>query len=398
MEVVVTGIGCISALGSLETTWKRLLGGQSGVQHCQPFPELESRPLALIAQLPANFIALTQQVVAATLEDAGLGSPLPHTGIVIGSSRGQQAMLEQSAQERAVLAADREPLAKMDFSERGTGHSGDFCQHSSHWFRLLPHAAAVATAEQIGATGPVLAPMAACATGLWAIAQGYELLQTRQCQRVLVGAVETPITPLIIAGFKQIGVLARTGAYPFDCRREGLALGEGAAMLVLETGSLARHRGARVYGRILGFGFTADGYHISAPDPQTRGAMTAVQQCLQRSGLLPEKIDYIHAHGTGTRLNDQQEADLIQQLFPPSIPVSSSKGAIGHTLGASGTIGVALSLMALNWQVLPPCVGLHQPAFGLNLVTTATPRAIDSALCLSFGFGGQNAALALGQL
>jgi 3-oxoacyl-[acyl-carrier-protein] synthase II len=239
--------------------------------------------------------------------------------------------------------------------------------------------------------------MAACATGIWAIAQAAYLVETGQCQQALAGAVETPITPLTLAGFKQMGALARTGAYPFDRHREGLVLGEGAAVLVLESAELARQRAAKIYGQVFGFGLTCDAYHAIAPEPGARSAIAAVKQCLDRSNLVPADIDYIHAHGTATQLNDRHEAQLIQYLFPQGVPVSSTKGATGHTLGASGAMGAAFCLMALQHQLLPPCVGLQAPEFDLDLVTAPRSGEIQQVLCFSFGFGGQNAVLALGK-
>jgi 3-oxoacyl-[acyl-carrier-protein] synthase II len=239
--------------------------------------------------------------------------------------------------------------------------------------------------------------MAACATGIWAIAQGFELIQTGRCQRVLAGAVEAPITPLTLAGFAKMGALATTGAYPFDRQREGLVLGEGAAVLVLESAELARHRGAPIYGQLLGFGLTSDAYHVSAPHPERHSAIAAVKQALNRAQLAPTDIDYIHAHGTGTRLNDSNEAQLIRQLFAQNIPVSSTKGATGHALGASGAMGAAFSFMALQQQCLPPCVGLRESEFGLDFVTAPRPVEMQYALCFSFGFGGQNAVMVMGR-
>jgi 3-oxoacyl-[acyl-carrier-protein] synthase II len=265
------------------------------------------------------------------------------------------------------------------------------------WLDTLPHMNAIAAARQIQSRSLVLAPMNACATGIWAIAQAVELVKTGQCQRVIAGAVEAPITPLTLAGFKQMGALASTGAYPFDRRREGLVLGEGAAVLVLESAELAKQRDAKVYAQVLGFGLTSDAYHANSPEPGGRSAIAAVKQCLDRSHLSPTDVDYIHAHGTATRLNDQHEAQLIQYLFPQGIPVSSTKGATGHTLGASGALGVAFCLMALQEQIMPPCVGLQTPEFDLDLVTAPRQAEIKHVLCLSFGFGGQNAAIALGK-
>jgi 3-oxoacyl-[acyl-carrier-protein] synthase II len=369
MDVVITGIGLVSALGLREITWNRLLAGESAIQLQQPFPQLLPLPLGLIEPIPTLIAALTHQVVIAALEDANLSSPLVDCGIVIGSSRGNQAQWEQ-------LTGLGKPCL-------------------SNWLETLPNRAAVVAAQLIQTTAPVLSPMAACATGLWAIAQGYELIQTGQCQRVLAGGIEAPITPLTLIGFDRMGALAKTGAYPFDRHREGLVLGEGGAVLVLETAESATQRGAKVYGQILGFGLTADGYHISAPAPNSRAAIAAVTQCLQRSGLSPNAVNYIHAHGTATKLNDRNEAQLIQQIFPQGVPVSSTKGATGHTIGASGALGVAFCLLAMRDQVLPPCVGLQQAEFELDLITTARSTSVQTTLCLSFGFGGQNAAIAL---
>jgi 3-oxoacyl-[acyl-carrier-protein] synthase II len=400
VAVVVTGIGLVSALGkNLEDSWQQLIAGQSGIRWHQPFSELEPRPLGMIAKQPAHMRVLTQSVVTFALKDAGLFPPLPDCGVVIGSSRSYQGLWEQMARQ-------------MRWDTEAQGHKGTEsrfqfspaqqlpCSPSSSledWLETLPHMNAIAVARQIGACGMVLAPMAACATGIWAIAQAALLIQTGQCQRVIAGAVEAPITPLTITGFEQMGALAKTGAYPFDLYREGLVLGEGGALFVLESAELAHQRQAKVYGQILGFGLTADAYHANTPEPEGRSAIAAVKQCLERSHLSPNDIDYIHAHGTATLLNDRIESILIQRLFPKSVAVSSTKGATGHTLGASGALGVAFSLMAMKQQILPPCVGLSHPEFDLDLVRGARQSKIQRVLCFSFGFGGQNAVIALAQ-
>jgi len=374
VQVVVTGIGLVSALGlDLQTNWDCLLLGHSGIQRHQPISELEPQPLGLLGAKPSSVDWIAQRVVTEALRDADLTPPLGECGVVIGSSRGQQAHWESLVRQ----------------FHRGSVDCGPQALH------LYAQPLAIAALRRIGGRGPVLAPMAACATGLWAIAQGADLIRSGQCQRVIAGAVEAPVTPLTLAGFSKMGALAATGAYPFDERRQGFVLGEGGAVLVLERADLAAARDVKIYGQVLGLGATVDAYHVSSPNPDRGVAMTAVRQCLSHSDRAAQDIGYVHAHGTATRLNDQAEAQLLQALFPQGVPVSSTKGATGHTLGASGALGAAFSLLALHQGVLPPCVGLQQPAFDLDLVTTARSRPVDTALCFSFGFGGQNAALAL---
>jgi 3-oxoacyl-[acyl-carrier-protein] synthase II len=378
VEVVVTGIGLASALGlDLQTNWDNLLLGRSGIQPHQPIAEQEQRPLGLLANRPSSVDEIRERVVAAALRDANLKPPLMDCGVVIGSSRGYQAQWESLARRF------RQPMGL-------TPEDGQVA------VQCYSQPVAVSVRQQVGGTGPVLAPMAACATGLWAIAQGADLIRAGQCQRVVVGGLEAPITPLTLAGFESMGALAATGAYPFDRQREGFVLAEGGAVFVLETADLAAVRSAKVYGRVLDFGATVDAHHLSAPAPDRGAARAALAQCLKRSRLSPHQLGYIHAHGTATQLNDQAEAQLLQAAFPAGIAVSSTKGATGHTLGASGALGVAFTLLALHQGILPPCVGLRQPAFDLDLVRTPRFHSLESALCFSFGFGGQNAVLALG--
>ena len=376
VRVVVTGIGLVSALGkSLETNWQNLLLGKTGIKLHQIFPELGIIPLGLIGEKPSLLNPLTEILVTSALQDAQLITPLIDCAVVIGSSRSYQASWEIMARQMYQEEAE---------------------SNLDNWLNTLPQMNAIAVARQIGSTAAILAPMAACATGIWAIAQATMLIKTGQYQRVITGAIEAPITPLTIAGFRQMGALAKTGAYPFDLQREGLVIGEGGAILILESAELATQRQAKIYGEILGFGMTADAYHGNSPEPEGKSAIIAIKQCLERSHISPTDIDYIHTHGTATQLNDRMESKIIQHLFPPKLAISSTKGSTGHTLGASGALGVAFSLMALKNQILPPSVGLQQPEFNLNFITSAQASKIQQVLCFSFGFGGQNAVIALG--
>ncbi|MEM9245907.1 MAG: beta-ketoacyl synthase N-terminal-like domain-containing protein [Cyanobacteria bacterium P01_F01_bin.153] len=320
-------------------------------------------------------------------------------GLVVGSSRGFQGRLEQEC--------DRLHLQRL--SQDASPTDGDF----SPWFyRALPQELAISVARHFRIQGPLSAPMSACATGLWSIMQGLLMLQANQCDQVLVIAADAPITPLCIAGFARLGAIAKDGMYPFDINRQGLSLGEGGAAFVLETQRHALERGAPVHGKILGLGLTADGTHVTAPDETLTGVDRAIARCIgggspdnpkdQNSDVQKSKaaIAYVHAHGTGTQRNDKQEASIIQRWFPKGVAVSSTKGATGHTLGASGALGIAWSLLALKNQALPPCTGLQRPAFDLDFVlpthTQIRGRSLEAVLCLAFGFGGQNGAITLG--
>jgi 3-oxoacyl-[acyl-carrier-protein] synthase II len=375
-NVFVTGLGLVTALGSsVQIYWDRLLQGETAVHLRQPFAELPVIPLGMVGKHPAKVQDLLTPALTEALEDAGLHHPLPDCGVVIGSSRSFQGQIETMMRP---------------WLSKGTSPDG------ARWMESLPHMAAMTVAQSVGSTGPVVAPMAACATGLWAIFQGAELIRQGRCDRAIVGAVEAPITPLTIAGFLKMGALAQTGCYPFSSQREGLVLGEGAAVLMLESAeSLIQRSGPKPYGQILGAGFSADAYHMTSPDPKGLGGSIALQNCLHCSGLRPADIDYIHPHGTSTELNDQLEASLIQANFPQLPPISSSKGATGHTLGASGAIGAIVSLLAVRYQTLPPNVVTREDVIYPNIVTTAMANRLDTVLCFSFGFGGQNAVLAL---
>ena len=383
-RVVVTGIGLISALGNnLEDSWQNLIAGKSGIHLNQTFPELRTLPLGLIGDRPVNLKFITRLAVSSALQDASLIPPLSDCGIVIGSSRGYQAELEKMARgmygdevEKFSLHPPFSPSLPLLYS--------------------LPHMNAIAAAQIVGASGIVLAPMAACATGIWSLFQGFNLIKSGRCERVVAGGLEATITPLTITGFNQMGALAKTGAYPFDVNREGLVLGEGGAVFVLESVELARRRGAKIYGEIFGFGMTSDAYHANQLEPEGKSAISAVKKCLHGAHISPDDIDYIHAHGTATQMNDRVESLIIQKIFSKNVAVSSTKGSTGHTVGASGALGVAFCLMSLRNKILPPCVGLEESEFDLNLVREARESNIEKTMCFSFGFGGQNAVVVLG--
>ena len=391
-DVVVTGISLATALGSTaKENWQKLVAGESAIALRQPFADLAPGPLAIMGKYSIDLNSLLRQLVTDVCRDADISGDregcgedcgvtncgVMNCGVVIGSSRSHLQQWER------MRIAFKEIALKEDK------------QTSLDWQAALPHQPALTVAKQVGATGPVLAPMAACATGVWAVAQAADLIRSGQCQRVIAGAVEAPITPLTIAGFRKMGALAKTGCYPFDTEREGFVLGEGGALMVLESAQTAKERGAKIYGRVLRAGITNDSHHVSSFDPSYKMGSRALALCLERSGLSSDGMDAVHVHGTSTMQNDRMEAYLIEKWLPPSVPIMATKGATGHTLGASGAVIVALSLLSLHYQTLLPCVGLKNAAYDLNFVRAAGSAQLEKVLCFSFGFGGQNAVLGL---
>lgn len=234
------------------------------------------------------------------------------------------------------------------------------------------------------------------------------LLASGAADAVVVGGAESAASPLIAAAFRNAGALSPTGtSVPFDRDRDGFLLGEGAGVLVLETAEGAARRGAEVLGSVLGYGASSDAHHLTAPEPSGRSAATAVVRAMTAAGAEPGDLAYINAHGTGTLLNDQLESEALRSALGaalPAIPISSSKAAIGHLLGAAGAVEAVATLQALRHATAPPTAGLREPdeRLGpLDLVRTARPLPMDRpdrallGLSTSFGFGGHNAALVL---
>ena len=379
VKVVVTGISIQSCLGDTKSTWNGICQGISGIKIHQPFAFFSPLPLGLIDSQPAKLSELTLQLIRALCLDAKINLPAKDIGIVIGSSRGCQSQWEMLLQQ----------LSSPDFQPQNIS--------TPSWLQTLPYQPATISADFLGAAGVVFSPANACATGLAAIAQGYELIKQKRCSQVVVGAVETPVTPLTLAGFSKMKALAKRRCDPFGSQRDGFVLAEGGAMLLLETEESALARQVQIYGEILGWGMNCDAETITAPEAQAKTAMKALEKCLQLAGLHPQQIDYIHAHGTATILNDQREAKIIEDIFPHFPKVSSTKGATGHTLGASGAIATALNFLSLKKQILLPNVAFSPSEFKLNFCQHSRNYYLQNMLCFSFGFGGQNVIIAMGK-
>jgi len=264
-----------------------------------------------------------------------------------------------------------------------------------------------ALAEGLALTGPCIAHVSACAAGALAVAHAAALIERGEHELVVAGATDSMINPLGLGGMARLGAPsprhAPDACRPFDRRRDGLAMGEGAAFFVVEDEARARSRGARVHARIVGWGSTQDGYRVTAPRPDGRSAARAISKALARAGLAPEAIGYVNAHGTGTPLNDPAEVRALRLALgahADRVPVSSIKGAIGHLMAASGAIELAACLLPLGRGPLPGTAHHREPDPECDIdVIGEAPRAgaVELALSNSFGFGGQNASVVLGR-
>ncbi len=256
---------------------------------------------------------------------------------------------------------------------------------------------ALDVAEAFGFEGPVTMIANACASGSNALGHAWELVLTGRAERVLAGGYDA-LSQLAFAGFDSLQALSTTLCRPFDAGRDGLGLGEGAAVLTLESLDSARRRGADILGEIIGYGAATDCHHLAQPHPEGQAAFLSMQEACARAGLTPESVGYVNAHGTGTVLNDASEALAINRwagLRARDLPVSSTKGSVGHLLGGSGAVEAVVCLMVLREQWLPPapCVETPDPACAFPLVRQPRDARVEIALSNSFGFGGANATL-----
>jgi 3-oxoacyl-[acyl-carrier-protein] synthase II len=267
----------------------------------------------------------------------------------------------------------------------------------------MPNAAAGTIAIRVGAHGPGFSVSSACATGGHAIGEAMRMIDRGEADAVIAGGTEAALTGLCIAAFRRMGALSREGvSRPFDAGRDGFVMGEGAAVLVLEREEHARARGAKIFARIAGYGASNDAFHITQPDENGRGAKQAMLATLKDAGAATGDVGYINAHGTSTPFNDKIETSAIKQVFngsatPP--PVSSTKSHIGHLLGAAGAVEALVLVEAVRRGVMPPTINYEQPDPDCDLdYVPEGPReapGLELALSNSFGFGGQNACLAV---
>jgi 3-oxoacyl-[acyl-carrier-protein] synthase II len=266
---------------------------------------------------------------------------------------------------------------------------------------MMPNAAAGAVAIRLGIHGPGFSVASACATGAHAIGEGMRMIERGTVDVVVAGGTEAALTSLCIAAFRRMGALSSDGvSRPFDARRDGFVMGEGAGVLILEREEHAQARGARVFGRIVGYGASNDAFDMVQPDELGAGALIAMRAALADAGASPGEVGFISAHGTGTPINDRVETVAVRTLFGSDAPpISSTKSAIGHLLGAAGSTEALVCIEALRRKLLPPTINYSErdPECDLDYLVDGAREAPDVSLALSnsFGFGGQNACLAI---
>ena len=410
-RVVVTGLGTLNPLGNdAATTWEAAQAGRSGIGPITLFDAADYPtriagevkafdPVARFGRKDARRMArLTQLALAATeeaLADAGLlsGEALDirrRAGVIVGSGMGALDPIQDAADT---------------LRERGPGRVSPF---------FVPMMLADTPAAQIsithGLTGPNLAVYSACASGNNALGEAAMTIRRGAADVMLAGGTEACILPLALSGFSVMGATStrndapEQASRPFDAGRDGFVVSEGAAVLVLEEREHALARGATIYGEFLGYGSSADAWHITMPDEMGAGAVASMRAALLDAGLKADDVDYINAHGTSTPLNDRAETAAIKSLFGErawAIPISSTKSMTGHLLGAGGALEVILCLLALRDGIIPPTTNYAQPdpACDLDYVPN-TARAADLRVAMSnsFGLGGHNATLILGKM
>ena len=394
-QVVVTGVGAVTPLGvGARTLHERWSAGACGIRDgeapCADFDPSDFLT-AKAARRADRFTQLALAACAEAIADAGWEQELPYgperVGCVVGTGiggistviDGQDTLRERGAECVSPLSI---PL-------------------------MMSNAGAGALSMRHGLRGPSFAVSSACASGAHALGSAMRMLQCGEADAVVAGGSEAGLTPLARAAFGALDALSTSGiSRPFDVRRDGFVMGEGAAVMVLERAELARSRGALVLGTIRGYGASSDAHHLTAPRDDGAGQAAAMTAALVDAGIGAEQLDYVNAHGTSTPLNDRAETHAIKLALGEHarrIPVSSTKSAIGHLLGAAGAVEAVATLLALRERVAPPTLGLSEPDEGLDLdyvPGAARPLELDGerpalGMSNSFGFGGHNAVLCL---
>jgi 3-oxoacyl-[acyl-carrier-protein] synthase II len=402
---VVTGVGALTPLGlSAPDTWEGLLAGRSGIREITHF-DPDGLPVRIAGEVrgfdadqvlgvkrarrSARFSQLAVAAAREAVADAGLepAAAPERLGVVVNCA----------------VAGVPETQVNVEAWERG----GTRAVSPYYVPSTIPNMAACEVAIDLGAHGPVNASALACASGNAALLEARRLILGGEADVVVAGGTDAGIAPALLAGLSNMGPLSQRNdeperaSRPFDADRDGFVFGEGAVVLVVESAEHARARGAQAYGAVAGGALTSDAFHISAPERSGAYAAGAIRLALERTGTPPEHVDYICAHGTGTRANDAVETKAIRTALgaaADSVAVSSPKSMVGHLIGAAGALSAMVCLLAMRDGAIPPTTNLERadPECDLDYVPLTARRApVRTALVNAFGFGGQNCVLVL---
>lgn len=403
-RVAITGLGVVSPLGTgHKVFWPNLCAGKNGIGRITHFDasafdaqiagEVKDFDPALFmekkeAHRLVRFIQFAIGASKLAVADANLvitPDNAAEIGVIIGSGIGGIGFLEEQART---------------LHERGPAKLSPFTVPF-----MITDMAAGYTSIMLGAKGPNLCIVTACATGTHCIGEAFKTIQRGAAKAVIAGGAEASITPLGIGSFCAAKALStrnsepELASRPFDKERSGFVMGEGAGSIILEDMEYARARGARIYAEIVGYGASGDAHHITAPAPGGEGAVRAIRAALKDAGLAPEQIDYVNAHGTSTELNDKYETMALKTVFGDharKLAISSNKSMIGHLLGASGAVEFAATTLSVVNDIAPPTINYEHPDPDCDLdyvPNRARPMSINHAMSNSFGFGGHNAIL-----
>ncbi len=406
-RVVVTGMGAISPVGlNTPDMWEALIAGKSGVDYISGFDPkaLETKfaaeardfdPMMYVGRKEAHRMdRFTQFAVAASLqavESSNLkinNGNTEDTGVIIGSSVG--GLLSISEQLNVLNEAGPKRISPI----LAPTMTGD--------------APSVQVSLVLGTKGLSYSPSSACSSGSDAIGQAYQAIRAGDAKVMIAGGAEAPVVPLIVAAFNSLRALStsnnglKAACRPFDAKRDGFVLGEGAAIMILEEAEHALKRGAPILAELASYSATSDSFHLTQPSPEGEGAARALRLALEKADLTPSDIDYINAHGTATLLNDRTETRAIKSVFHVNghdaynIPISATKSMTGHLIGAAGSLEAIIAVLALNHDVVPPTINLTNPDPECDLdyvPNKARTVKVKTAMSNSFGFGGHNSVL-----
>jgi 3-oxoacyl-[acyl-carrier-protein] synthase II len=407
-RVAVTGLGLVTPLGNtVEATWEAMLAGRSGAGPITRF-DPTALPVKFACEVKGfeaglyldkketrRFDLFTQFAMGAAVQamkdsclEQGWSNVDPHrVGVIVGSGTGGLATFEENM--RAYI-------------EKGPSRVSPFFVPM-----FMANVAAAAVSMRYGAKGPNYCTVSACASSAHALGDAFRLIQHGEADAMVAGGSEAAITPIAIASFANMKALSernddpQTASRPFDKDRDGFVMGDGSAMVILEEWEHAKKRGAKIYAEMVGYGMTADAYHITAPAPDGDGAQHAMRLAMEDGGIRPEQVGYINAHGTSTPHGDGAETAAVKTVFgaqAKKLIFGSTKSMTGHLLGAAGALEFAVCTLALRDGVIPPTINQfnRDPACDLDSAPNhSVKRDVEVALSNSFGFGGHNVTLAV---